>query len=76
MHGNAAEWTRSAYGPYPYDASDGREIVSDSETQVKLVVRGGSYFDRPAQTTAAHSQAYRAWQAVHGVGFRIVVQSD
>ncbi len=76
MVGNAAEWTRSAYRAYPYDGTDGRENVSGSEPRVKRVVRGGSYFDRPAQATAAHRQAYRAWQAVHDVGFRIIVQGD
>ena len=25
MHGNAAEWTRTAYRPYPYDPNDGRD---------------------------------------------------
>ena len=28
MHGNAAEWTRTAYRPYPYNAADGRDDPS------------------------------------------------
>jgi formylglycine-generating enzyme required for sulfatase activity len=72
MHGNAAEWTRSAYRAYPYDAADGREAVVESSE--KRVVRGGSYFDRPARCRAAHRRAYAAWQAPHDVGFRIVVE--
>ena len=38
MHGNVAEWTRSAYRAYPYRAGDGRNDLAGKE---KRVVRGG-----------------------------------
>jgi formylglycine-generating enzyme required for sulfatase activity len=42
MAGNVWEWVNSLYGPYPYNASDGREeLVSNG----KRVVRGGSYYN-------------------------------
>ncbi|MFO7774611.1 MAG: SUMF1/EgtB/PvdO family nonheme iron enzyme, partial [Candidatus Hydrogenedentota bacterium] len=31
MHGNAAEWTRSAYEPYPYREDDGRNNIARSD---------------------------------------------
>jgi hypothetical protein len=37
------------------------------------VVRGGSYLERPARCRAAVRYGYPAWQKVHNVGFRIVV---
>ena len=36
MHGNAAEWTRTAYRPYPYDAGDGREDRRPGRSQSEL----------------------------------------
>ena len=45
MHGNAAEWTRSAYRSYPYRTGDGRD---DPAADGSKVVRGGSFHDRPA----------------------------
>jgi len=74
VHGNAAEWTRSAYRPYPYDADDGPNNIGPEACSEKRVVRGGSFYDRPKRCRSSHRCAYPAWQAVHDVGFRIVVR--
>jgi formylglycine-generating enzyme required for sulfatase activity len=71
MHGNVAEWTRSAYRPYPYAKTDGRE---DSDTTSQRVVRGGSWYDRPKRATSSFRLAYPQWQRVFNVGFRVVVE--
>ncbi|MDP6633869.1 MAG: SUMF1/EgtB/PvdO family nonheme iron enzyme [Phycisphaerae bacterium] len=73
MHGNAAEWTRSAYKPYPYRADDGRNSPKGSDG---LVVRGGSWRDRPKLCRSAFRMSYKAWQKVYNVGFRVVVECD
>jgi formylglycine-generating enzyme required for sulfatase activity len=73
MHGNAAEWTRSEYRPYPYREDDGRNTVG-ATAGVRRAVRGGSFFDRPARAQASYRLAYPAWQRVFNVGFRIVVE--
>lgn len=39
MIGNAFEWVSSAYSQYPYDATDGREDMNDTES--RRVYRGG-----------------------------------
>ncbi len=73
MHGNAAEWTRTMYRPYPYDEQDGRNDVEGLAVEAKRVVRGGSFFDRPQRCRSAFRLAYPPWQGVHNVGFRVVV---
>jgi formylglycine-generating enzyme required for sulfatase activity len=71
MHGNVSEWTRSEAKPYPFvDA----EASSGDDPQQKRIVRGGSYRDRPYRATSSYRLAYRAWQKVHDVGFRIVIE--
>lgn len=72
MHGNAWEWTRSAYRPYPYRADDGRNEASVAGDRV---ARGGSWYDRPKRCTAAFRLPYPAWQRVFNVGFRVVCES-
>jgi formylglycine-generating enzyme required for sulfatase activity len=69
MHGNAAEWTRSDYKPYPYSETDGR---NNSNDMAKKVVRGGSFASRPRDATSSVRLAYEPWQKVFDVGFRVV----
>ncbi len=71
MHGNVAEWTRSKQAAYPYRDDDGRNTFSGDE---KRVVRGGSWYDRPKYATASFRRAYRPYQPVFNVGFRVAVE--
>ena len=71
VHGNVAEWTRSAYRPYPYRADDGRNLLG---ADGRRVVRGGSWYDRPERCRSAFRQAYRPEQGVYDVGFRVVCE--
>ena len=73
MHGNAAEWTLSAYAPYPYRSGDGRDELT---TGGRKVVRGGSFYDRPKRCRSSFRLSYPAWQKVHNVGFRVVCETD
>ncbi|HEY3319212.1 MAG TPA: SUMF1/EgtB/PvdO family nonheme iron enzyme [Planctomycetota bacterium] len=71
MHGNAAEWTRAVFAPYPYVETDGR---NDTAADGKRVVRGGSWFDRPLRARSASRGAYQPWQKVFNVGFRVMCE--
>ncbi|MHC5057946.1 MAG: SUMF1/EgtB/PvdO family nonheme iron enzyme [Planctomycetota bacterium] len=71
MHGNVAEWTRSAYKPYPYSDRDGRNDVS---AKGKRTIRGGSWHDRQHRSTSSFRLGYPAWQRVYHVGLRVVVE--
>jgi formylglycine-generating enzyme required for sulfatase activity len=73
VHGNVAEWTASAYAPYPYDSSDGRE---DATSQGLKVVRGGSWRDRPPHCRSAVRWRYPVWQSIYNVGFRVVAAGE
>ncbi|HUT33611.1 MAG TPA: SUMF1/EgtB/PvdO family nonheme iron enzyme [Planctomycetota bacterium] len=68
MHGNVAEWTLSAYRPYPYVDGDGRNQATPDGLRV---ARGGSWHDRPKRCRSAFRLAYHSWQGVYDVGFRI-----
>jgi len=71
MVGNAAEWTRSGYEPYPYIPLDGREDLRSNDVKV---VRGGSWYDRPLRTGSSARRHYAPWQGVFDVGFRVAVE--
>ncbi len=71
VHGNAAEWTRTAYRPYPYYADDGRNAP---DAPGRKVVRGGSWRDRPKRCTSSFRLSYPPYQRVYNVGFRVVAK--
>jgi len=70
MHGNVAEWTRSDYVSYPYQADKSNSM----NARAKKVVRGGSFFDRPYRATSSYRLGYEPWQGVYNVGFRVVIE--
>jgi formylglycine-generating enzyme required for sulfatase activity len=72
MHGNAWEWTRSTFRPYPYNENDGRNVPGAAGT---IVVRGGSWYDRPKRSTSAYRLSYPDWQKVFNVGLRVVIEA-
>ena len=66
MHGNVAEWTRSPYRPYPFaHPRDG----SSSET--RMVIRGGSWYDRPKEATSSFRRTHLPYQQAFDLGFRV-----
>ena len=69
MHGNVWEWTRSRFKPYPYCDDDDR---NNPAAQGDRVVRGGSWRDRPCRARSSFRLAYRPYQPVYNVGFRVV----
>jgi formylglycine-generating enzyme required for sulfatase activity len=71
MHGNIAEWTRNTYLPYPYNAAGEKD---ETNSLAKKTARGGSWYDRPKNARSGFRQAYPAWQSVHNVGFRVIVE--
>jgi len=73
MHGNAAEWTRTAYRPYPYDQGDGRD---DPAAEGTKTVRGGSFYDRPHGARSGLRLHYPPWQGVFDVGFRVAMEAE
>ena len=58
MSGNVWEWTSSLYLSYPYDAADGREADTGSSTDVRRVLRGGSWYDYDTDFLRA---PFRSW---------------
>jgi formylglycine-generating enzyme required for sulfatase activity len=71
MHGNAAEWTRTAFKPYPYRDDDG---CNTEDMPGEKVVRGGSWYDRPQRCRSSFRLSYPAYQRVYNVGFRVTCQ--
>ena len=70
MSGNAWEWTRSPYQPYPYDDADDRANLN---SDALWVMRGGSYQDGPRNIRAALRGG--AAPGVHRpfIGFRVAL---
>jgi iron(II)-dependent oxidoreductase len=70
MSGNGWEWVSSAYQPYPYDVSDGREDLNARHVRS---TRGGGHDSPPAELTATHrgrNLSRNPRSGHHNIGFR------
>lgn len=70
MAGNGWEWVSSAYQPYPYDASDGREDLNVLRVRG---TRGGGHDTPPAELTTTHrgrNVSRNPRSGHHNIGFR------
>jgi formylglycine-generating enzyme required for sulfatase activity len=72
MHGNVAEWTRSAYLPYPFHADDPQQ----ADAAGRKVVRGGSWYVRADLARSGCRTSYWPWQRVFDVGFRVTCEAE
>lgn len=72
LHGNVAEWTRSAYLPYPFRPDD----PSHATAAARKAVRGGSWYDRGDLARSGCRTGYWPWQRMFDVGFRVVCEAE
>jgi formylglycine-generating enzyme required for sulfatase activity len=73
LAGNGWEWVSSAYLPYPYNASDGREDLKRPQVRV---TRGGGHESPGEELTTTHrgghvSRNFRSGH--HNIGFRCLL---
>ena len=73
MVGNAWEWTSSAFRPYPYVASDGREDPALAE---RRVARGGSWDGEPHIATTTYRFRPEPTLAYPFLGFRCAKSAE
>ncbi len=75
MHGNVAEWTLSQAKPGPWKENDGRNTLTNSNGEER-VVRGGSWHDRPMDARSEFRTSYRPWQGIYNVGIRVAAEIE
>jgi iron(II)-dependent oxidoreductase len=70
MSGNLWEWTNSLYMDYPYNDGDGREQDTGSRTDVRRVLRGGSFYGGTDLLRAAGRDGFSPSFVYDKLGFR------
>lgn len=73
MSGNVLEWTSSLPDPYPYNANDGRELVT--EDGAARVIRGGSFFDDGYFVSAVYRIGAMAYNNNINLGVRCALSA-
>ncbi len=72
MAGNVWEWVSSLYQPYPYNANDGRENLTSSDSRV---LRGGAWDVTDYVIRSARRVRGDSLSAVNFVGFRCAINA-
>jgi formylglycine-generating enzyme required for sulfatase activity len=68
MSGNVMEWTSTLYREYPYNADDGRELLTNDGSA--RVVRGGSFYDDEFFVNSAYRIGADASNNNYNLGLR------
>jgi formylglycine-generating enzyme required for sulfatase activity len=84
MIGDVFEWTRSLWGAawakpdfgYPYHFDDGKREALDAATDIKRVVRGGSWYYARYVARCAYRFGLVPDNRSNGIGFRVVLRSS
>ena len=71
MGNSGAEWTRTMYSAFPYNAADGRD---SGDRTGRKVVRGARGINVPGDRMDTYRLSYPYWQPVWNVGFRVVCE--
>jgi sulfatase modifying factor 1 len=74
MSGNVWEWVSTLDKPYPYDATDGRE--GDTESNSVRIMRGGSWYDSSTNVRSAFRGGGVPISNNNSLGFRCVRSVD
>ena len=69
--GNVWEWCQSAYKPYPYQSSDGREAL---DSPGRRVIRGGSFLSTEREARCASRGGFQPTARAQYLGFRVVIR--
>ncbi|NJK33173.1 MAG: formylglycine-generating enzyme family protein [Deltaproteobacteria bacterium] len=70
LSGNVWEWTKSVYENYPYGPDDGREADQGGSTDVRYVMRGGSFHNSTLNLRAANRSWGNPYFEYYGLGWR------
>jgi formylglycine-generating enzyme required for sulfatase activity len=68
MQGNVSEWCSSRHVPYPYDATDGREALTERGLRV---IRGGGFADSAESLDPAFRHGERPERVLRWNGLRL-----
>ena len=68
MSGNVLEWTSTLHLPYPYDANDGRELLTSDGSP--RVLRGGSFYEDEFYLRSAYRFGANTSNNNFNIGFR------